>query len=129
MITTGAFSEDGKKHVNSAFVRHRKLHGIEQVKHPDYHFVSATLRYVKDLAGTFGNDCVFYLIQDNKASVRIGRPAARGNTPLMMRLDYQTSTADSTPIPPTVKYQFKPTYVNMNCSFRGSLFFLLFGVF
>jgi hypothetical protein len=77
----------------------------------DCHFISATLKYIKDLAGTFGNDCVLYLVQDNKASIRIGRPAARGNSPLIMRLDYQTSTANSTPIPPTVRYQLKPTYV------------------
>ena len=83
------------------------------MKHPDCHFVSATLRYIKDLAGTFGNDCVFYLVQDNKASVRIGRPVARGNSPLMMRLDYQMSTINLGPLPPTVKYQYKPTYVQM----------------
>jgi hypothetical protein len=55
---------------------------------------------------------VFYLIQDNKASIRIGRPAARGHSPLMMRLDYQISTTNSTPLPPTVPHQLKPTYVN-----------------
>lgn len=90
----------------------------------DCHFISATLRYIKDLAGTFGNDCVFYLVQDNKGSIRIGRPVARGHTPLMLRLDYQTSTLDSTPIPPTVKYQFKPTYVirdGYRLSFSGFL--------
>jgi hypothetical protein len=77
----------------------------------DCHFISATLRYIKDLAGTFGNDCVFYLVQDNKASIRIGRPAARGHSPLIMRLDYQISTTNSTSIPPTVRHQLKPMYV------------------
>lgn len=77
----------------------------------DYYFVSGTLRYIKDLAGTFGNDCVFYLVQDNKASIRIGRHAAKGKSPLITRLDYQISTANSTPIPPSVRYQLKPTYV------------------
>jgi hypothetical protein len=66
---------------------------------------------VKDLAGTFGNDCVFYLVQDNKASIRIGRPTTRGHSPLIMHLDYQMSTANSTPLPPTVPHQLKPMYV------------------
>jgi len=34
LIPAGAFSEDGKKHVNSTLVRLRKLQGIEQEKHP-----------------------------------------------------------------------------------------------
>lgn len=33
LIPSGAFSEDGKKHVTSMQVRLRKLHGIEQIKH------------------------------------------------------------------------------------------------
>jgi len=78
-------------------------------KHLDSHFVSATLRYIKDLAGTFGNDCVFYLVQDTKSSIRIGRPAARGHSPLMLRLDYQTCSANSTLIPESVRHQLKPT--------------------
>lgn len=83
----------------------------------DCHFVSATSRYIKDLAGTFGNDCVFYVIQDTKASVRIGRPAARGHSPLMLHLDYQTCTANSTLIPEPIRYQLKPTYVLNDCVF------------
>ncbi|CAF2145043.1 unnamed protein product [Rotaria magnacalcarata] len=108
LIPAGAFSEDGKKHVTSSAVRLRKVQAIEQLKHEDCHFVSGTLQYIKDLAGTFGNDCVFYLVQDNKASIRIGRSAARGSAPLIMRLDYQISTANSTPIPASVRHQFKP---------------------
>ncbi len=77
----------------------------------DCHFVTASLRHIKDLAGTFGNECVFYLIQDRKASIRIGRPTARGHSPYIMHLDYQISTINSTPIPPSVTYQLKPVYV------------------
>jgi hypothetical protein len=76
----------------------------------DCHFVTATLRHIKDLAGTFGNECVFYLIQDRKASVRIGRPTARGHSPFIMHLDYQTSTTSSMPIPPSFPHQLKPMY-------------------
>jgi hypothetical protein len=71
----------------------------------DCHFISTTLKYIKDLAGTFGNDCVLNLVQDNKPSISIGQPAAKGHSRLILRLDYQTITANSTPIPPTVRYQ------------------------
>ncbi|CAF3351676.1 unnamed protein product [Rotaria socialis] len=109
LIPSGIFTEDGKRHVNSKAVRLRKIKDIEQSKHEDCHFVSATLQHIKDLAGTFGNDCVFYLVEDRRASVRIGRPSARGHSPFIMHLDYQISTSDSTPIPPTITHQFEPT--------------------
>lgn len=69
------------------------------------------MQHINDLAGTFGNECVFYLIQDRKASVRIGRPSARGHSPFITHLDYQTSTANSTPVPASVPCQLKPMYV------------------
>ena len=140
LIPSGIFTEDGKRHVNSGPVRLRKHRGIEQSKHEgenfkrnilqfmphysDCHFVTATLRHIKDLAGTFGNECVFYLIQDRKASVRIGRPSARGHSPFIMHLDYQTSTTNSTPLPPTVPHQLKPMYF-----FHNKSFFVLIDLF
>lgn len=74
----------------------------------DCHFVTASLRHVRDIAGTFGNECVFYLIQDRKASVRIGRPTSRAYSPFILHLDYQVSTMNSSPIPPSVPHQLKP---------------------
>ncbi|CAF0847934.1 unnamed protein product [Adineta steineri] len=119
-IPSGIFTEDGKRHVNSVPVRLRKLQGIELPKHEDCHFVTASLRHIKDLAGTFGNECVFYLIQDRKSSVRIGRPAARGHSPFIMHLDYQISTANSTVMPPPVTHQLKPTvYASCNIDDAG----------
>ncbi|CAF2913796.1 unnamed protein product [Rotaria sp. Silwood2] len=109
LIPSGTFTEDGKRHVNSKAVRLRKLQGIELPKHEDYHFVNASLQHIKDLAGTFGNECVFYVIEDRKASVRIGRPSARGHSPFILHLDYQISTTNSTPIPPSITHQLKPT--------------------
>ncbi|CAF0719285.1 unnamed protein product [Adineta ricciae] len=106
LIPAGIFSEDGKRRVNTEPVRLRKYQEIEQVKHEDCHFVNATLQHIKDLAGTFGNECVFYLIQDRKASVRIGRPSARGRSPFIMHLDYQTSTTNLTS---SIPHQLKPT--------------------
>ncbi|CAF0952093.1 unnamed protein product [Adineta ricciae] len=108
LIPSGMFSDDGKRHLTSEPVRLRKLQGIEQTKHEDCHFVTATLQHIKDLAGTFGNECVFYFIQDRKASVRIGRSSARGHSPFIMHLDYQTTTVDSIPIPSSTPHQLKP---------------------
>ncbi|CAF1070651.1 unnamed protein product [Rotaria sp. Silwood1] len=109
LIPSGTFTDDGKKHINSKAVRLRKIHDIELPKHEDFHFVNASLRHIKDLAGTFGNECVFYVVEDKKASIRIGRPSARGHSPFILHVDYQISTTNSTPIPPTVPHQLKPT--------------------
>ncbi|CAF1599177.1 unnamed protein product [Rotaria sp. Silwood1] len=92
LMPNRALSHDGKKHVVTVPVRLRKLQGIEQPpKHEDSHFTAATLRHIKDLAGIFGNDCVFYLTQDTKAKISIGRPTAKGQAPLIMHLDYEQS--------------------------------------
>jgi hypothetical protein len=108
-----ALSHDGKKHVVTVPVRLRKMQGIEQPpKHEgkicfslikrlllfydiDCHFTAASLKHIKDLAGIFGNDCVFYLTQDTKAKVNIGRPSAKGQSPLIMHLDYEISSTES----------------------------------
>ena len=77
----------------------------------DSHFVMAIAQHIKDLASTFGNDCVFYLIEDRRASVRFGRPMAREHSPLLMHLDYQISSVDSLPVPVSLPHQLKPMYV------------------
>ena len=66
------------------------------------------MSHIKDLAGAFGNDCVFYMIEDRKASVRIGRAQSRGLAPLIPHLDYQVSSLNSTPLPNNVAQQLKP---------------------
>jgi hypothetical protein len=53
------------------------------------------LKHIKDLAGIFGNDCVFYLTQDTKAKVKIGRPSDKDQSPLIMHLDYEINSIDS----------------------------------
>ncbi|CAF0887164.1 unnamed protein product [Adineta ricciae] len=96
LMPNRSLSHDGKKHVVTVPVRLRRLQGIQPaVKHEDSHFTSASLRHIKDLAGIFGNDCVFYLTQDTKAKVKIGRPAAKGQAPLIMHMDYEISSVES----------------------------------
>lgn len=65
-------------------------------------------RHIKDIAATFGNECVFYLIEDRKASIRVGRALNREYSPLLLHLDYQVSSTDSGPIPRLDSFQFKP---------------------
>ncbi|CAF4770220.1 unnamed protein product, partial [Rotaria sp. Silwood2] len=76
-----ASSIDGRRHVNTVPVRLRRAQNDEHGKHEDGHFATATIRYMKDLASVFGNDCVFYLSQDDKCKVPVGLPAARVQAP------------------------------------------------
>lgn len=104
-----ANSIDGKKHVRTVPVRLRKAQNDEHSKHegidflrlfivslaiPDGHFATATIRYIKDLAGIFGNDVVFFLSQDDKCKVPIGLPAAKIQAPMLMHLDYRVRLPD-----------------------------------
>jgi hypothetical protein len=57
-------------------------------------FATATIRYMKDLASIFGNDCVFYLSQDDKCKVPLSLPAARVQAPMLMHLDYRIRLPD-----------------------------------
>jgi hypothetical protein len=74
----------------------------------DSHFTAAALKHIKDLAGIFGNDCVFYVTQDTKAKVSIGRPAAKGQSPLIMHLDYEMSSTEPQTAPIANRHQFTP---------------------
>ncbi|CAF3364415.1 unnamed protein product [Rotaria socialis] len=87
-------SIDGKKHVRTVPVRLRKAQNDEHSKHEDGHFATATIRYIKDLAGIFGNDVVFFLSQDDKCKVPIGLPAAKIQAPMLMHLDYRVRLPD-----------------------------------
>ncbi|CAF2310322.1 unnamed protein product [Rotaria sp. Silwood2] len=87
-------SIDGKKHVRTVPVRLRKAQNDEHSKHEDGHFATATIRYIKDLAGIFGNDVIFFLSQDDKCKVPIGLPAAKIQAPMLMHLDYRVRLPD-----------------------------------
>ena len=89
-----ASSIDGRRHVNTARVRLRRAQNDEHGKHEDGHFATATIRYMKDLASIFGNDCVFYLSQDDKCKVPLGLPAAKIQAPMLMHLDYRIRLPD-----------------------------------
>ncbi|CAF4894135.1 unnamed protein product, partial [Rotaria sp. Silwood1] len=89
-----AKSKDGRRHVNTVPVRLCRAQNNEHAKHEDGHFATATIRYMKDLASIFGNDCVFYLSQDDKCKVPLGLPAAKIQAPMLMHLDYRVRLPD-----------------------------------
>lgn len=74
----------------------------------DSHFTAASLRHIKDLASIFGQDCVFYLTQDTKAKVSIGRPTSKVQAPLIMHLDYEQSSLEPELSPNASRHQFTP---------------------
>ncbi|CAF2873837.1 unnamed protein product [Rotaria sp. Silwood2] len=89
-----AKSRDGRRHVNTVPVRLRRAQNDDHRRHEDGHFATATIRYMKDLASIFGNDCVFYLSQDDKCKVPLGLPAAKLQAPMLMHLDYRIRLPD-----------------------------------
>ena len=104
-----AISHDGKKHVVTVPVRLRRFPALQSgPQHEDAHFAAASLKHMKDLAGIFGNDCVFFLTQNTKSKVKIGRPSAKGQAPLIMHLDYEMSTLDSPSTIQTSRHQLTP---------------------
>ncbi|CAF5036160.1 unnamed protein product, partial [Rotaria sp. Silwood1] len=89
-----AKSVDGRRHVNTVPVRLRRPQNDDHGKHEDGHFATATIRYMKYLASVFGDDCVFYLSQDDKCKVPLGLPAAKVQAPMLMHLDYRVRLSD-----------------------------------
>ncbi|CAF4493036.1 unnamed protein product, partial [Rotaria sp. Silwood2] len=89
-----ASSRDGRRHVYTVPVRLRRAQNDDHGRHEDGHFATATIRYVKDLASIFGNDCVFYLSQDDKCKVPFGLPAAKIQASMVMHLDYRIRLPD-----------------------------------
>ncbi len=94
LLPRRALSNDGKKHVRTVNVRLRKAENKLHKKHEDGHFAAAAIRFAKDLATLFGNNCVFFLSQDDKCKVPIGLPAAKKQAPLLMHLDYVIKLPD-----------------------------------
>ncbi len=74
----------------------------------DSHFTAASWKHIKDLAGIFGNDCVFYLTQDTKAKINIGRPSTKGQSPLTMNLNYEMSSIEPQTNTITPRHQLTP---------------------
>lgn len=89
-----ANSAHGKRHINTVPVKLIRAYNTQRKPHVDSHFAAATVRFLKDLAVTFGNDAVFCLSQDDKARVPLGLPAAQKQGPILMKLDYKVKLPD-----------------------------------
>ncbi|CAF3717102.1 unnamed protein product [Rotaria sp. Silwood1] len=94
LIPRRSNSTEGKRHVRTVPVRLIKSSNDQHKKHDDQYFATNTINHLKTLAGSFGNDAVFFLSQDDKARVPIGLPAARKQAPLLMHLDYKVTLPD-----------------------------------
>ncbi|CAF4172871.1 unnamed protein product, partial [Rotaria sp. Silwood2] len=94
LIPRRSNSIEGKRHVRTVPIRLIKANNDQHKKHDDQYVATNTINHLKTLAGSFGNDAVFFLSQDDKARVPIGLPAARKQAPLLMHLDYKVTLPD-----------------------------------
>jgi hypothetical protein len=94
LIPRRATSNEGKRHVTTVPVKLMKSANDLRHHHSDAHFAAATVHYLKDLAVTMGDKCVFFLSQDDKARVPLGLPAANKQSPILMHLEYRVQLPD-----------------------------------
>ncbi|CAF1529023.1 unnamed protein product, partial [Didymodactylos carnosus] len=85
-------SIDGKRQVQTVRVRLVRAQNSEH--HLDQYFTTTTIGHLKALSGFLGPNSVFYLSQDDKARIPLGLPAAKKQSPLLMRLDYKVTLPD-----------------------------------
>lgn len=84
----------GKRHSLTVPVKLARPQNSLRKDHEDCKFAAATIQFLKDLAGIFGNDSVFVLSQDDKARVPLGLPAANKQGPILMSMDYKVTLPD-----------------------------------
>ncbi|CAF4855542.1 unnamed protein product, partial [Rotaria socialis] len=80
---------DGQRHVHTAPVRIRRPENSLHKHHGDTKFAQSTIRDLKHIACTLGNEMVFYLSQDDKCRIPLGIPAAHKQAPLIMSMKIQ----------------------------------------
>lgn len=85
---------EGRRHVNTVPVKLLKAANSERRNHVDAHFAAATICYLKDLGVAMGEQCVFFLSQDDKARVPLGLSAANKQAPILMHMEYRVQLPD-----------------------------------
>ena len=85
---------DGQRHVHTVPVRIRRPENSLHKYHNDTKFVQSTIRDLKQIACTLGNETVFYLSQDDKCRIPMGIPAAHKQAPLLMSMKIQIKLPD-----------------------------------
>ncbi|CAF0723360.1 unnamed protein product [Adineta steineri] len=87
-------SIDGQRHVHTVPVRIRRPENSLHKYHDDTKFAQSSIRDIKQIAYTLGNQAVFYLSQDDKCRIPMGIPAAHKQAPLIMSMKIQIKLPD-----------------------------------
>lgn len=94
LLPRNSCTNEGKRHVNTVPVRLLRAQNSFHRDHADRYFAAATIDYLKDISVIMGQQCVFFLSQDDKARVPLGLPAANKQAPILMHLDYVVRLPD-----------------------------------
>ncbi|XP_071575574.1 uncharacterized protein [Temnothorax nylanderi] len=84
----------GKKHVLTVPVKLARATNDEHKSHPDGKFCTASIRAIESLASMLGPAQVFFLSQDDKARIPIGKTAVEKQAPFLMHMEYRVRLPD-----------------------------------
>ncbi|GBP81709.1 Probable uridine nucleosidase 2 [Eumeta japonica] len=84
----------GKKHVVTVPVKLARATNDEHKSHPDGKFCTASIRAIESLASMLGPAQVFFLSQDDKARIPIGKTAVEKQAPFLMHMEYRVRLPD-----------------------------------
>ncbi|GBP43606.1 hypothetical protein EVAR_32172_1 [Eumeta japonica] len=84
----------GKKHVVTVPVKLVRATNDEHKSHPDGKFCTASIRAIESLASMLGPAQVFFLSQDDKARIPIGKTAVEKQAPFLMHMEYRVRLPD-----------------------------------
>ena len=87
-------STEGKRHKNSLPVKLVRPQNDLRKKHPDIIFAAETSKAVDDIAKFLGREACLYISQDDKASVPIGKTAAKVQSPMLMSMRARVRVSD-----------------------------------
>ena len=87
-------STEGKRHKKSLPVKLVRPQNDLRKKHPDRIFAAETSKAVDDIMKFLGPEACIYLSQDDKASVPIGKTAAKIPSPLLMSMRARVRISD-----------------------------------
>ncbi|CAG7828980.1 unnamed protein product, partial [Allacma fusca] len=84
----------GRRHIATVNVKLAKASNTLRKHHPDTHFCAGVIKYLHDIAELFGNTNVSVLSVDDQANVPLGITAAKVQSPVLMRMDYEVRLYD-----------------------------------
>lgn len=94
LLPRNSRTEQGKRHVITVPVRLASATNDEHKSHPDGKFCTATIRSLESLASMLGPEQTAFISQDDKARVRMGLPAAKEQSPVLMHVEYRMKLPD-----------------------------------